>query len=339
MPLLQVNRSPEGQAVAARAAACFLLASLATGGAQMAAAQTPPLVNSYELVPPITSTDISLTSSLDCGMIRCDIAYRIASQPVDRYVQVVWKDRHGQALVSASSVNLGFFWGGEVFGAGVVQATQFKKNQNLGGRSVQAQIGTADFTGTGSGNDPCGTGYICKDADYYEYLPSPFSTNPGSGGGGARFAASSAVELGSITGTLSSVGVDRIDLMPVDPIVEVPFVTFSSAVFDESGAFRYRYTVTNHTDLIVPFEWTATGLSGTLSAFGTAEREIVSPDSPMIGQSLPSWILRTEGTFPTIQEFDATLEFLAPVPEPSTAAMLVAGLGCLLLLARQRGRI
>jgi hypothetical protein len=337
MPLLQVNRSPESQAVAARAAACFLLGLLATGSTERVLAQTPPLVNSYELVPPITSTDISLTSSLDCGTIRCDIAYRIASRPVDRYVEVVWKDRHGQTLVSASSVNLGFFWGGEVFGPGVVQATQFKKNQNLGGRSVQAQVGTADFTGTGSGNDPCGTGYICKDADYYEYLPSPFSTGPGSGGGGARFAAIGAVELGSITGTLSNVGVDRNDLMPVDPIVEVPFVTFSSAALEDGGAFRYRYTITNYTDLIVPFEWTAAGLSGTLPAFGTAEREIVSPHSPMIGQSLPSWILRTEGTFPTIQEFDATLEVLAPVPEPSTAAMFFVGLGCLLLLGRRRG--
>jgi hypothetical protein len=315
---------------------CGLAAGLAT-------AATAPLVNAYELVPPITTSDITLTSSLDCGAVRCDIAYRIASRPVDRFVTVSWNDAAGNVLVSASSVNLGFFYGGEIFGPGVIEATQFKKNQNIGGRSVTAKVGTADFTGTGSGSDPCGIGYVCHDADYYEFLPSPFGSAPGGGGssgapetGRASVKAVASGALGSIGGTLSGVAVDPADFGLVEPGVEVPFITFTSAVYDDGGAFRYRYEVANHTDLAIPFEWSEAGLNGTLAAFGLAEREIVAPAAPSIGQSLPSWILRTEGAFPLTMEFAATLELLTPVPEPSAAALFAAGLGCLLGLRSAR---
>jgi hypothetical protein len=141
------------------------------------------------------------------------------------------------------------------------------------------------------------------------------------------------VLLGTITGTLANVGVDPSDpgFSPVS--IRIPFLEFSSSVESLDGMYHYHYSVTNHTDLLIPYVWSAAGLSGLLPAFDNAQRDFSSPIAPAVHLSLPSWTLQ-HPTLPGLrQDFSLSLKFFTPgsvptaVPEPASIWMLGAGLG------------
>jgi hypothetical protein len=319
----------------------LLLGTLALMTPHAAHAQPQPLVNAYDLVPAVGVPDIWLTSSVECGRFRCDIAYRIASRLVDRFVKVVWEDANGNPLISATNASLSNFYDPKSFG-GLIEATEFSKGvlfAPLG--TVPSAVGTADFTGTGSGMPPCGLVYVCHDAEYY-YWQNPFSTTPGPGPGSPQgltlhaaisSAPSAAVPIGAITGTLSNVGVDPSDPGNAPESLSVLFLEFSSTVDSINGLYHYRYSVTNHTDLVIPYAWSDTGLSGLLPAFGVAARAFDSAAAPAIHTSLPSWTLQHPTLSVLRQDFSISLEFFAPgavpvaVPEPASTWMLGTGLG------------
>ena len=302
-----------------------------------ALAQTPPtLSNTYNLSGFINPTvDTWLNSYVSCGLVRCDIAYSVVSRPLDRFVQVVWKDTANQPLISASNAYLSNFYDPVDFG-GYVEATEWSKGVLLGGAAPAQAVGTADFTGTSAGVAPCSAGgYVCHDADYY-YWPSMWGTPPapppvprlGQAGAAAR------VTLGSIVGTLSNVGIDVNQPADIGDR-RVVFLEFSSSVDFDTDHYVYRYTVTNSTDLRVPFTWSAAGLGQTIEAHATLSREFSSADAPAVFASLPSWTLTTDSQFPFSVSFANGLEIFAPVPEPASGLQLVAGLA-LLGLARRR---
>lgn len=149
-------------------------------------------------------------------------------------------------------------------------------------------------------------------------------------------AAAAFTPLASISGTLSNVGV-----LPEDPAnVEdrrTEFIDFTSTVESDGSRYLYRYTVTNFTDLEIPFEWSESGLSGTLEPMGTVEREFTSDLVPTVLSSLASFTLSTTPPYLT-QDFANQLEILAPVPEPHRWAQLLVGVALVVLFAGARTR-
>lgn len=137
-------------------------AALLVSGAQPAEAQSlpPTLTSSYNLMGPATTHEALLSSYVDCGFFRCDIGYSILTAPVDRLVKVEWRDASGAVLVSGTNTYLSNFYAPQQFG-GYIQTTEWRKGVS-GGAVLNAQplqaTGTADFTGTSPGPDPCGVG-------------------------------------------------------------------------------------------------------------------------------------------------------------------------------------
>jgi hypothetical protein len=302
--------------------------------AAMAQSTPPTLTNAYSLAgrvnPPV---DTWLSSYVSCGLLRCDIGYRVHSLPIDRFVKVQWQDSAGQPLVSASNFGLSSFYD-RLDGDGYLEATEWSKGVLLGGPQASMTIGTADFSGTGAGVQPCSAGFVCNDAEYY-YWPSMWgSSSPGGPGRpqGLRQTAptevAAPVTLGSITGTLSNVGV--LADQPADITgPRVVFLEFSSSVDWDTDHYIYRYSISNSTDLSIPFEWHEAGMGETIGAFSTLQREFTSQAAPGVLTSLPSWTLSTDSQFPVSIDFANSLEIFAPVPEPGQWLQLALGLAML----------
>lgn len=309
---------------------CAATALALCGAAAPVMAQSPPaLINDYNLIGFFPPQEARLSSYVDCGYLRCDIGYSIVTKSVDRYVQVVWKDINGAPLVSGTNAYLSNFWNPKDFG-GYIEAVEWRKGV-LGSAflpSPAQAVGTADFTGTGSGSDPCGAGYVCNDADYYYWptlnLKPPPPTGPTGATGSTRSTANAPQLLGTLTGTLSNVGI--LFDQPTDiGDRRAEFITFSSSVEFDNGLYRYLYSVTNFTDLTVPFEWSAAGLGGNLVPFATQVHEVTSAQAPDVVASLPAWTLRTDSQYPLVVEMSNALEIYAPVPEVAQWLQLVAG--------------
>jgi hypothetical protein len=113
------------------------------------------------------------------------------------------------------------------------------------------------------------------------------------------------------------------------------FLQFSSSV--EPAGSGYRYSVSNFTELVVPFDWPQAGLSGELQPFGSTEVVSTSALAPGVFSSLPSWRLETEEPFPLAQDFAYRLDMLAPVPEPHRWLQLI--LGAAIVIAASRSRL
>lgn len=321
------------------------IASIALGLAALAppaAAQTPPLVHDYQLQGSI-HPDAWLTSSVNCGLLNCDIQHTITSVPIDALVNVTWKRQDGSTLLSASTANFWSFYDPELW-TGKLDAVAWTEGVTGSAWISQPIVtapGTADFTGSIGILPPCG-GFICSNASYYTWGGTMSGTG-GSGGGGAASVPSApgdpaAQSLGTITGTLAAIGVDPEDPASSLPEDRVSFVEFSSSVDLVGGGYIYRYTVTNLTDNLVEFDWTAAGLAGELDALGTMQREVASPLAPGVFGTTPSWVISDGEEFPTTASFSGGLRMFAPVPEPGTWAMLAAGLGVLALFGTRRRR-
>lgn len=312
------------------------IGSIALGLAALAPpalAQTPPLVHDYQLQGDL-APDVWLTSSVDCGVLNCDIQHTIVSVPIDALVQVTWKRQDGSTLMNASTATLWNFYDPELWG-GKLDAVAW--NEGVTGSAwipqpINTAPGTADFTGSIGILPPCG-GFICDDASYYTWG----GTMAGSGGGGVPNAPAP-VSPGTITGTLAVIGVDPEDPTSNLPEDRVSFVEFSSSVDLVGGAYVYRYVVTNLTDNLVTFDWEAAGLAGELAALGTMQREVASPMAPGVIGTTPGWMLSDGEPFPTTASFSAGLRMFAPVPEPGTWAMLAAGLAVLAAVGARRRR-
>lgn len=325
----------------------FMLAALALGAAGVGAppaalAQSAPIVNDYQLVGTV-APDAWLTSSIDCGLVRCDVKNAIVSKPVDALVVVEWRDDHGKTLVAADNSYLSNFWEPGFF-SGYLEATSWTKGAFGSAFFPPTPVvkhGTADFTGSIGILNPCG-GLVCQNADYYDWPASPFNVPVGGGAAPAPArmplapAPAGDASLATLTGTLEVIGVD---LATPDDLNSGPSVTlfeFRSAVEQVGGEYRYRYSVTNLTDSTVIYDWAEAGLSGELGAQETAERSVTSALAPAVVSTLPLGTFTQTDPFLVEARFSGELGMLAPVPEPETWAMFAAGLGVLLVLGVKR---
>jgi len=303
----------------------------------VAAAALPPLVKTY---PIGFGRNATLTSSVDCGILRCSIYNTLFSDPVDRLVMLTWRDAQGEPLVSAVNSYFGNLWAPELR-PGYLEATR-QQTEFTREFAIQQDLGTADFTGTTPGNTPCSLangGYICsgpEGASYYHFPPSVWSTPTG---GGAPPAPGTGTEIGRVTTRFSTVGIDP-ETMTVPDDQQFTFLEFVSTVSIDNGAYLYAHEVINHTELDIPVIWAAAGIDGIVNATSTTRVELLSPLAPATYRSVTEYRLEKE-EFGIAFEDNQTVGAMifAPVPEPTTVGMVGAGLAVLLWQRRRRTRV
>lgn len=302
-----------------------------------AAAALPPLVKSY---PIGFGRDATLTSSVDCGILRCTIDNTLFSDPVDRLVMLTWRDAQGAPLVSAINSYFSNGWDPSRNGGyleGTRQQTEFTREF-----AIQQDVGTADFTGTTPGDTPCSLangGYICSGAEgasYYHFPPSVWSAPTG---GSAPPAPGAGTEIGRVTTRFATVGIDP-ETMTVPDDQQFTFLEFVSTVSIDNGTYLYAHEVINHTALDIPVVWTEAGIDAIVDASSAKRVELLSPLAPATFRSVIAYRLEKE-EFGILFEDDQTVGAMifAPVPEPATVATLGAGLAMLLWQRRRRTRV
>lgn len=327
------NRNPSGcsnqrKRGIVRWLAGVALASMLPSGAALALA---PLVKTYPLGYGGTAT---LTSSVDCGIVECVITNAIQSDPVDRYVQLTWKDAQGSPLVSVDNSYFTNLWSPTLID-GYLEASE-QQSAFTQAFAIQNAIGIADFTGTQPlSTTPCslanGGGYICKGAaegPHYYHFPASALASPAGGGGPSTLRLGT--EIGRITTRFSTVGIDPAT-MTVPDDQRFTFLEFVSTVSMDNGMYLYAHEVTNHTSLDIPIVWTEAGIDATVDAASTKRVEVLSPLAPTTLQSRIGYHMEKEEfgfVFKNDQEAGAMI--FAPVPEPATVATFGAGFAVLL---------
>lgn len=296
-----------------------------------------PLVKTYPLGYGGTAT---LTSSVDCGILLCEITNTIQSDPVDRYVKLTWQDAQGKALVSVENSYFTNLWSPTLLD-GYLGASE-QQSEFTRSFVIQNAIGIADFTGTQPLSvTPCslanGGGYICKGPTegpgYYYFPASPFAVPAGAG---APPAPGAGTEIGRLTTRLSSIGIDPAT-MTVPEDRRFTFLEFVSTVSIDDGVYVYAHEVTNHTELDIPIVWTEAGIDATVDGLSTMRAERRSPLAPATVQSAIGYHLENEEFgFVFTDDQQAGAMIFAPVPEPATTAMLGAGFAVLLWQRRRR---
>lgn len=310
------------------------LASLLPAGNVLALS---PLAKTYPLGFGGIAT---LTSSVDCGPLRCTITNGILSAPIDRYVELTWRDAQGNPLVTADNSYFMNLWSpadNEGYLEKSEQQTEFAR-----AFVIQNDVGIADFTGTQPlSTTPCslanGNGYICKGAaegpGYYYFPASPFAVPAG---GGSPPAPGADTEIGRITTRFSSVFLDPTTMTEPDD-GRFTYLEFVSTVSVDSGQYLYAYEVTNHTALDIPTVWVEAGIDAIVDSQSTTRVERRSPLAPMTLQSVIAYHLEhEEAGFAFTDDQVAGAMIFAPVPEPATTVTLGAGLA-VLLWQRRRG--
>lgn len=275
--------------------------------------------------------DVFLTSevSLDVGV--ASLNYSLRHNVHDMILDVRWRGRQGNLLLHGGNgfgflnraMSLDLEWVGVFF-----PTVPFVLLQ-----------GDADFTHTiGNTSAPCLAGRICR-ADYHDWPHNaPSGTGGGGGGGGAglRAAGVTAAALPSgfesVTETRSIVSGLVPAPTPTDPGATAfeEMFRFSSRVESIAGSFRYLYQVTNLTDQEVGFEISELDFRGTLPGSTSLSKEVIAAGEPTFVPAEPG-VTNESGAFVAVR-FDA----LAPVPEPSAAILMGAGIA---LLAGVRWRM
>lgn len=291
--------------------------------ASPAFAAVSPITNQYEVAPSgLGGAKATLTSTASCDVAgeRCSIENRIVVPGVDRYIHVQWLDRHGNVMVGTTNYS---FWG-RVFGptdytVQKLDAVAVTEQGLFLGINVTSFKGTADFTGTGSGNQPCGIGYVCHDAYYYEF--TTFGKSPLSPVAGPA-------QIGSFTTTFEYVAVDPGTLDAL-PDTRAPLFEFASTVTLDTDGYHYRYTAINHANIDVPFAWDGIGLTGLLGAGASQSIELLSQAAPALASLAATAHFEQTEPIPFAEDFNSVTTVLRPVPEPGTWVLCIAGLALL----------
>lgn len=315
--------------------ALILVSTLAAQGARAtpcANANPPPLncINAFSLKG--QGDDTFLVSDVRTAfftLFTMTIRYGMLLPPTyDGLINVVWRDKHGDTLVSGGDgylMNPTYWaaWGAEWEGALVASQP-----------SVMLETGEADFTNTTLFHYPC-LAEKCP-ANYHVWIG-----NAGTGGTAplrAAQSAASALPAGFEWVTETRANVSDMIRTPTDPAnldtaTEILRYRFSSRYEAISGGYRYLYSVENLTDAPVDFDLSELGFTGSLDGSQTQTLEVLSPNGPSFTRTTPKII--TAGGGYIAGRFDA----LTPVPEPATAALMLAGVGLLGLRLARAGRL
>lgn len=295
-----------------------------------------PLVKTYNLG---FGGKATLTSTAECGMFGCTITNSVLSDPIDRFVQLTWKNAKGIPLLSVTNAYFSNFFSPGTF-AGYLDASESQSQVTLA-FTIQSTIGIADFTGTQPlQTTPCslanGDGYICagaSDGPRHYYFPEG-RLDPSTGG--SPPAPGAGTEIGRITTRLSNIGIDPAT-MTVQDDRRFTFLELVSTVSIDNGMYLYAHEVTNHTELDIPIVWTEAGIDETVGRLSTKRVELLSPLAPATRESMVAYHLENEEFgFVFTDDQEAGAMIFAPVPEPATVATLGAGLAFLLWQRRRR---
>lgn len=325
-PHTEIEETPLN--AASRMFSGFALLVLVQIVAPPAVAQT--LTKSYPISPLGSFRFATFTSDVDCAA-GCTITHRIHSDNVDRFVVVTWLKADGNPLMDqVDNAYLSNFFAPRFFG-GYLSATE---SQWKGITNVSKAMGTADFTGTGAGTEPCGVGYVCgpPNGPEYYYFPALFQAPGHAGAEPGRFRPQGPTSYDTITSALSGVLLKPDFTVAQDENgndLRASVLTFTSAVEEINGAFRYVYTVSNATDTAIPVVWVDAGIDGHVAAHGLLRNEIQSAFAPDTQDGVATYGLN--------RGYASSVAFYAPaIPEADRVTML--GVGLLVVCAVRRRR-
>ena len=113
--------------------------------------------------------------------------------------------------------------------------------------------------------------------------------------------------------------------------VDLPLIEYRSSVTTNAGQYLFDYTVENLGVIDQQFDWSEVGLSGTLAVGASVHTTLRSTLAPRLVSNQASLAMDPATLVPF------TIDVLAPVPEPGSAALLIAGMALLGLRMHRHG--
>jgi hypothetical protein len=307
-----------------KAAAAALACALAIAGFSVDAMAVS---NGFDFELPLGTDDTFLVSETGPGSFNSAstfIYHYFTTNVLDGFVTVKWKDKGGKILLEGSydpdaifaaapGSQLAFTWGSRV---------------PVIGPTTRIAEGTADFSGTNTRvqGDCIGRLATCTPAQYLE-LAGVFPNAPAAESAGHTPAPAPGTLIDSTEGRLEIRVYPGSPIESPDDFTSVTLVVFTTTVEQDDAGYVYTYAVTNETDDALQFSWEIAGMSDEVDANSTMSRRFVSPFAPVRVSGVATAMLARG---PAGGSFD----LLTPVPEPSTWALLLGGVG----LVAWRGR-
>jgi hypothetical protein len=307
-----------------KAAAAGLACVLAIAGVSVDAMAVS---NGFDFELPLGTDDTFLVSETGPGSVfsfNTYIYHYFSTNVLDGFVTVKWKDKAGKILLEGSydpdaifttepGSRLALTWGARVPPIGP---------------TTRIAEGTADFSGTNTRvqGDCIGRLATCTPAQYLE-LAGVFPNSPAVDSAGNTPAPAPGTLIDSTEGRLEIRVYPGSPIESPDDFTSVTLMVFTTTVEQDAAGYLYTYAVTNETDDPLQFSWEIAGMSDEVDANSTMSRSFVSPFLPVRVSGVATTMLARG---PAGGSFD----LLTPVPEPSTWALLLGGVG----LVAWRGR-
>lgn len=278
-------------------------------------------VNEYTIYD--TPGAIKLTSDIKYFGPVVKIRYMVTTGPADALYTIHWKATDGSTLIESEN-HLGWFnsnwYSVSVEWEGMLLPTP----------DVILLTGTADFSGSTPIPDSCPKG-IC-DAKYYEWtanVPAAPTFKAGS--------TTTQLPPGFEGATQTRTVLQRVVASPTDPdnidaATYTDLYRFASRVEVVGGGYRYVHSFENLSGVEVSYSLPELGLVGTAAAGSTASAQQLSDLGPGVLRTTPR--IERNASSAAAARFDALVPMQA-VPEPSTSASLLGGLGMVLLALRR----